>query len=94
MTNVIHLQTSRRFLVTQAVLNAADKHFTFCVKRFGIAAVLKKIIEGDDTVRAGFYLEVCDEFDNLSRTYEEVPDDFGATDPEMEGLLTAGLYLP
>ena len=83
MTNVVKLQTSRRFLITQAVLNAADKHFTFCIKRFGIGAVLQKILDGDDTVRAGFYLEVCEEFDELNRTYEEAPDDCAFTDPDF-----------
>lgn len=89
MTNVIQLTTSRRFLVSQAVLNAADKHFTFCIKKYGIAQVLQKIMDGDDTVRAGFYLEVCEEFDTPSRIYNEAPDDDAFTDPDLADAINA-----
>lgn len=91
--NVIQLSTSRRFLVTQAVLNAADKHFTLCIQKFGIGQVLQKILDGDDTVRAGFYLEVCEEFDSLSRTYDEAPDDCAFTDPEFEAAVNGAFLL-
>lgn len=85
MSNVVQLSPSRRFLITQAVLNAADKHFTFCIKTFGIGNVLQKILDGDDTVRAGFYLEVCDEFYVLTSIYGEGRQeaDSAFTDPDF-----------
>lgn len=91
MTNVVKLQTSRRFLIGQAVLNAAHKHFAWGIEQFGIARVLNKILEGDDLVRAGFYIEVCDEFEALSLNYVEAPADHAFTDQDFAGM-EAALY--
>lgn len=87
MSNVIHLKptVTRSFLRRQAVLNAAEEHFTWCVQRYGIVEVLLKIESASEAELAYFCDEVRLAYRILTDTYREQPDqdDCAFTDPDV-----------
>lgn len=94
MAQVVQLQTSRRFLIGQAVLNAADKHFPWGVKNLGVATVLRKI-EAVPGYQPLFAAEVCRQYAILSGTYAEEPeefDDFCFTDPDFINAINGAFH--
>ena len=84
MSNVMQFPTPRGLLIEQAVKDAANKHFAWGIQQFGMARVMQKILDGDDLVRAGFYIEVCDEFETLSANYVPPTPDYAVTDSDFE----------
>lgn len=93
MTNVVPF-TSRQFLIGQAVLNAAQEHFPWGVKHFGVAHVLRNICGSDPAILGHFHCEVVAEYNKLCGAYveAEIEDDFCVLDPDFADAIRMAFH--